>query len=164
MIRLCAVKGCTGAAVALVRVKAPGWNVAESRRVCSAHRSQLMESNMGKHKDEMNEVTVALRSVLVEVDRFMDAELVADLDALSCLGMLRKWALDHEKRSHAALDTVDKRLASTSSDLSVARELVGLALQRIEDDEDVLDWTGGGRRVGSRLLWAAVSEMDRGHG
>ena len=40
-MRLCEVRGCTGTAVALVNVKAPTWNVAESRRVCARHRADL---------------------------------------------------------------------------------------------------------------------------
>jgi len=48
-MRLCEVKGCTGTAVALVRVQLPGWRVAESRRVCSGHRFDIQgEDTMGK--------------------------------------------------------------------------------------------------------------------
>lgn len=49
-MRLCEVKGCTGTAVALVRVQLPGWRVAESRRVCSGHRFDIQgeDTTMGK--------------------------------------------------------------------------------------------------------------------
>ena len=40
-MRLCEVRGCTGAAVGLVRVKLPGWRVAEPRRVCARHHREL---------------------------------------------------------------------------------------------------------------------------
>lgn len=47
-MRLCEVKGCTGTAVGLVRVKLPGWRVAEPRRVCARHHRELTPAEGAK--------------------------------------------------------------------------------------------------------------------
>ena len=54
-MRLCEVRGCVSTAVGLVTIKAPSWRVAESRRVCSRHHTELgpqapQEASVGKDK------------------------------------------------------------------------------------------------------------------
>lgn len=80
-MRLCEVRGCRGTAVALLNVKAPTWNVAESRRVCAHHRTELtQETTVEKKKKKAKEFPTRVQ--YLEMDSRKYAESLAILRAL----------------------------------------------------------------------------------
>jgi ABC-type transporter Mla subunit MlaD len=122
--------------VGLVTIKAPAWRVAESRRVCSRHHTELgpqapQEASVGKNElvateaRQMQEVTQALRALLAEVDPFQ-APLVADLAPLQVVAALRKAHMDTVARwSDKAERLTEERAAEFRQLTSQQEALVG---------------------------------------
>ncbi len=135
-MRLCEVRGCVSTAVGLVTIKAPSWRVAESRRVCSRHHTELgpqapQEASVGKNElvateaRQIQEVAQALRALLAEVDPFQ-APLVADLAPLQVVAALRKAHMDTVARwSDKAERLTEERAAEFRQLTSQQEALVG---------------------------------------
>ena len=78
--------------------------------------------------------------------------------------LARQLAEDQKEAHGQIMDTMDQHLDTLNQSLHVSRDLVAMAVRRLEQDDDVLDWTATGRHVVGSLLKSALKAMEGTHG
>ena len=174
-MRLCEVRGCTGTAVALVNVKAPSWNVAESRRVCARHRADLTptEKNVetmppapaGPTVEHRYLETIALlRATLMDLDEWNTEDMVDHMGAPELVAAIRHHHNATVARWKAKADRLEEEVSAAERG-AASRMMVGAAATMTRRAADELEpWTTERDAVMGMMLRTVVDTLEAVNG
>ena len=172
-MRLCEVRGCTGTAVALVNVKAPTWNVAESRRVCARHRADLTptENNVEtvptvEHR--YLETIALLRATLMDLDEWNTEDMVDHMGAPELVAAIRHHHNATVARWKAKADRLEDEVTAARAEArpaTASRMMVGAAATMTRRAADELEpWTTERDAVMGMMLRTVVDTLEAVNG
>ena len=172
-MRLCEVRGCTGTAVALVNVKAPTWNVAESRRVCARHRADLTptENNVEtvptvEHR--YLETIALLRATLMDLDEWNTEDMVDHMGAPELVAAIRHHHNATVARWKAKTDRLEDEVTAARAEArpaTASRMMVGAAATMTRRAADELEpWTTERDAVMGMMLRTVVDTLEAVNG
>jgi hypothetical protein len=178
-MRLCEVRGCTGTAVALVNVKAPTWNVAESRRVCARHRADLTptENNVetvppaptGPTVEHKYLETIALlRATLMDLDEWNTEDMVDHMGATELVAAIRYHHNATVARWKAKADRLEEEVTAAQAEArpaAASQMMLGAAATMTRRAADELEpWTTERDAVMGMMLRTVVDTLEAVNG
>jgi hypothetical protein len=168
-MRLCEVRGCTGTAVALVNVKAPTWNVAESRRVCARHRADLTPTEKNVEtvptvEHRYLEIIALLRATLMDLDEWNTEDMVDHMGAPELVEAIRYHHNATVTRWKAKVDRLEEEVSAAERG-AASRMMVGAAATMTRRAADELEpWTTERDAVMGMMLRTVVDTLEAVNG
>ncbi len=168
-MRLCEVRGCTGTAVALVNVKAPTWNVAESRRVCARHRADLTPTEKNVEtvptvEHRYLETIALLRATLMDLDEWSTEDMVDHMGAPELVAAIRHHHQATVDRWKAKADRLEKEVTEAQQGAG-SRMMVGAAATLAARAADELEpWASERDAVVGMMLRSVVDTLEAVNG
>jgi len=172
-MRLCEVRGCTGTAVALVNVKAPTWNVAESRRVCARHRADLTPTEKNVEtvptvEHRYLETIALLRATLMDLDEWNTEDMVDHMGAPELVAAIRHHHNATVTRWKAKADRLEDEVTAARAEArpaTASRMMVGAAATMTRRAADELEpWTTERDAVMGMMLRTVVDTLEAVNG
>ena len=172
-MRLCEVRGCTGTAVALVNVKAPTWNVAESRRVCARHRADLTPTEKNVEtvptvEHRYLETIALLRATLMDLDEWNTEDMVDHMGAPELVAAIRHHHNATVARWKAKADRLEEEVTAARAEArpaTASRMMLGAAATMTRRAADELEpWTTERDAVMGMMLRTVVYTLEAVNG